>query len=142
MPLSSLYHNLIISSGRSDLYMWCNIGQMVIQLILVLLFYSKGIIAIVIAYTILTILWLGVWQVLATRLAGIRLLDVLKDIVPFLVVSLLVMTITYISTANITNLVLLLGARILMAVVLYAGMMKLLRAKVMEECIDFIRKKR
>ena len=122
--------------------MWCNIGQMVIQLILVLLFYSKGIIAIVIAYTILTILWLGVWQVLATRLAGIRLLDVLKDIVPFLVVSLLVMTITYISTANITNLVLLLGARILMAVVLYAGMMKLLRAKVMEECIDFIRKKR
>jgi O-antigen/teichoic acid export membrane protein len=142
MPLSSLYHNLIISSGRSDLYMWCNIGQMVIQLILVLLFYSKGIIAIVIAYTILTILWLGVWQIQATRLAGIRLLDVLKDIVPFLVVSLLVMTITYISTANITNLVLLLGARILMAVVLYAGMMKLLRAKVMEECIDFIRKKR
>ena len=40
-----------------------------------------------------------------------------------------------------TNLALLLVARILMAVLLYAGIMKLLQAKVMDECIAFIRKK-
>ena len=141
MPFYTLYQNIAISHGRSDLYMWCNIGQMATMLALVLLLYPKGITAIVIANAILTILWLGVWQAVTNRLTGIRLLDVLKDIVPFLAVSLLVMAVTYFVTMGITNLALLLAARIVIAVLLYAGSMKLLQAKVMEECIDFIRKR-
>ena len=114
---------------------------MATMLALVLLLYPKGITAIVIANAILTILWLGVWQAVTNHLAGIHLLDVLKDIVPFLAVSLLVMAVTHFITIGITNLVLLLAARILIAILLYAGSMKLLQAKVMEECIDFIRKR-
>ena len=140
MPFYSLFQNLIISHGRSDIYMWCNIGQIVIMLILIITLYHNGIMTIVIATSILNVAWLGVWQAVTNRMAGIRLLDVLKDIVPFLVVSLLVMAVTYFVTMGITNLVLLLAARILIAVALYAGIMKLLQAKVMEECIDFIRK--
>ena len=68
----------------------------------------------------------------------LRLLDVLKDMLPFLAVSLVVMAVTYISTTGITNLALLLVARILMAALLYAGIMKLLHAKVMDECIKFL----
>lgn len=142
MPFYILYHNLIVSSGRSDLYMWCNFGQMFVQLSLVLLLYPKGITAIVLAYSGLTILWLIVWQIVGARLIHLRLLDVLKDLLPFLAVSLVVMAVTYISTTGITNLALLLVARILMAALLYAGIMKILQAKVMDECINFFRKKR
>ena len=120
--------------------MWCNIGQMAIQLALVLLLYPKGITAVVIAYAAFSILWLGVWQAIVHRLLGVRLLDVLKDVVPFLVVSLVVMAVTYVATRAITSLPLLLAARVVMAGVLYAGIMKLLQAKVMDECIAFIKK--
>lgn len=139
MPLCSLYHYLIISKSRSDLYMWFSIGQMVIQLLLVLLLYPKGITAIVLANSAVTILWLLVWQMVGAKLIHLRFLDVLKDIVPFLLISLFVMAVTYFVTAGITNMVLLLISRILIAALLYAGIMKLLHAKVMDECIAFIR---
>ena len=121
--------------------MWCNIGQIVIQLALVLLLFSRGIVAIVWAYSALTVLWLAVWQLVGRRLMKIRLLDVLKDVLPFLLISLFVMAVTYFLTLAITNMVLLLVARIVIAVLLYVGLMKLLRAKVMEECIAFVLKK-
>lgn len=142
MPLCSLYHYLIISKSRSDLYLWFSIGQMVIQLLLVLLLYPKGITAIVLANSAVTILWLLVWQMVGAKLIHLRFLDVLKDIVPFLLISLFVMAVTYFVTAGITNMVLLLISRILMAALLYAGIMKILQAKVMDECINFFRKKR
>lgn len=142
MPFYVLYQNVAITSGRSDVYMWCNIGQMVVQLVLVVLLRKEGVEAIVWAISLFTILWLGVWHLLTHNLVRIRFIDVLKDIVPFLGVSLLVMVATYFVTLPITSLPLLLAARILMAAVLYAGVMKLLQAKVMEECIDFVRKRR
>ena len=138
MPLCSLYHYLIISKSRSDLYMWFSIGQMVIQLLLVLLLYPKGITAIVLANSAVTILWLLVWQMVGAKLIHLRFLDVLKDIVPFLLISLFVMAVTYFVTAGITNMVLLLISRILIAALLYAGIMKLLHVKVMDECIKYL----
>ena len=139
-PFYILFQHLTISKERSDLYMWCNIGQMAIQLALVLLLYPKGITAVVIAHAAFSILWLGVWQAIVHRLLGVRLLEVLKDVVPFLVVSLVVMAVTYVATRAITSLPLLLAARVVMAGVLYAAIMKLLQAKVMDECIAFIKK--
>ena len=60
----TLYQHLIIASGRSDIYLWCNIGQIVIQIALILLFHSYGINTMVAIYTAFTILWLTVWQFL------------------------------------------------------------------------------
>jgi hypothetical protein len=74
-------------------------------------------------------------------LAGIQLFDTLKDIVPFLTVSLMVLAVTYVSTSTISNMALLLVVRILMAVILYTSTMKLLKVKVMDECINFIRQR-
>lgn len=47
MPFYVLYQNVAITSGRSDVYMWCNIGQMVVQLVLVVLLRKEGVEAIV-----------------------------------------------------------------------------------------------
>ncbi len=142
VPFYSLYQNLIISKGRSDLYMWCNIGQIVIQLAIILLFYKRGIMAIVWAYTIFSILWLGIWQIVAGRLTQIRMTDVLKDVIPFLVIAVLVMTVTYLLTYTLdVSLLALLVLRIVIAVLLYASMMRLLHVQIMDDCIHFFLKK-
>ena len=141
LPFYTLYQNLTVSNGRSNIYMWCNIAQIVIQLILILAFYRQGIMAVVCACSVFTILWLTVWQAIAHRLIGISLWDILKDIVPFLVVAYATMLATYQLTAGITNHLLLLLARVALAAILYGGTMKLLKAKVMDECIRFILRK-
>lgn len=141
LPLHALYQNLTISNGRSSLYMWCNIGQIVLQLTLVLLLRHQPIEVIVGACSAFTILWLFVWQWTAHRMIGLRLIDMLKDTVPFLVVAVAVMAVTYLITSAISNLVLLLASRVVIAAALYYLAMRLLHAKVLEECIKMVRHK-
>ncbi len=142
MPFYSLYKNLIISQGRSDVNMWLNIVQIVLQMALILLTYRYGIMAVVIAYSLLNIMWLLMWQLYAKRMIGLPFLHALKDIVPFALISAAVMGITWLVTSFISNIYVLLPLRIIIAVVLYAAVMKLLRVKMMEECIHFITRKR
>lgn len=142
MPFYSLFKNLVISHGRSDINMWLNITQIALQLVLILLTYRQGIVTVVWAYTILNIVWLLVWQIYAKRMIGVLLLDMFKDIIPFAIISLAVMVATWYLTAAISNVYLLLVARILIATMFYIGIMRLLKVKIMKECIDFIFKKK
>ena len=138
----TLYQHLVIASGRSDIYMWCNVGQIVIQILLILLFHSRGIQTMVVVYTLFTILWLAVWQYHAKRLIGITVGEVLRDTVPFMLAAVGVMAVTYFATSFITVPQVLLPVRIFLAAALYALVMKVAKVQMFEECIRFLRKKK
>ena len=142
MPIYTLYQNLVISHGRSDINMWLNIGQIVLQLCIILLFYRQGITIMVIAYSVFNILWLGAWMPSAKRIIGLRFLNVLKDIIPFMLCGALVMVATYFATMAISNIYLLLVVRVLIAAALYYGIMRLLNVVILRECMQFILKKK
>ena len=137
MPFYNLYKNLIISQGRSDINMWLNIIQIVIEIGLIFLTYQQGMISVVIAYTLLNIFWLLTWMFYARRLIGIRFFETLADICPFMLISLAVMAVTYLVTLSLHQIYLLLFVRIAVAAFLYIGVMKVLRVKIMEECVQF-----
>ena len=139
LPLFTVYQNLFLSLGKSDIYMWLNIGQIAIVIATVLACHSLGFTAMVIGFAAINVVWLFVWQMFASRMVGYRLLTMLRDIVPFMLISLAVMVATYWVTRTIGDLRLLLVARILVAALLYGLTMKLSRARIFEECIDFIR---
>ena len=150
MPFYTMYQHLVISAGRSDIYMWCNIGQIILQIAIILAFHSFGIVTMVIAYTAFTIAWLGVWHIFAKRLIGIRFRDMAKDIAPFMLASAGVMVVTHYLTTLLSNSIapyiatpyILLPLRIVIAAILYYGVMKLARAKIMDECISYVKRKR
>lgn len=139
IPFYTLFQNLFLSYGKSNTYMWLSIGQIVIMLTAVLACHAIGFKAMVVAFAVINILWLLVWQFFASRLIGYRLLSMLRDLMPFMIIALVVMGLTYLVTRFISNMYFLLIARILLAAALYVITMKLLRAKILEECIDFIR---
>lgn len=141
-PLYALYHNLAISSGRSDIYMWCSIAQIVLQIAVILVFHGYGIMGMVKAYTLFNIVWLVAWHIFTARLIRLRAVDVLLDVAPFAAVALFTMVVAYICSLYIDDMVLRLVARIVVAVVVYVGVMKLLRVKILDECIRFVRRKR
>lgn len=142
MPFYSLYSNLIISQGRSDVNLWLNTVQIVLQMVLILLTYRQGIIAVVWAYTLLNVVWLAVWLIYAKKLIGISLLSMLKDLIPFAAISAMVMLATWFLTSAISNIYLLLFTRIVTAMSLYALIMKLLKVKMLDDCLQFIFKRK
>ena len=141
MPFYSLYKNLIISQGRSDVNMWLNISQIAVQIILIFLTYQQGILTVVWAYTLLNIIWLIGWQIFAQRMIGVRFFDVLKDTMPFAVISIAVMLATWLVTSTVSNVYVLLLLRVVIASCLYLAVMKLLRVRIMDECLSFFLKK-
>lgn len=141
VPFYTLYQNVAISNGRSDIYMFCNIAQIVLQLVIIGFFYHLGINTMVMVYTLFTIAWLFVWQWTARRIIGLRFREVIKDVIPTLCIALLVMATTYFVTLSLHHLLLLLICRILIATLLYATIMKLLHVEMMDELLLFIKKR-
>ncbi len=142
MPLYTLFSNVVISKGKSGIYFGCTVSLSVVQILLMLLLYPYGIHAMVHAYVVLTILWMFIWYGLAYRFLGYKPWDFLKDLCPFLLAALAVMTVTHFATMAITNLYLLLLARVAMAAGLYYLVMKVARVKILDECIGFIKGKK
>ena len=139
MPIHTLYQNLFISHGRSDTYMWCTAAQIAAQLAVIVVFSTRGGLALMVtAYTVLLVSWTGVWQLLAHRLTGLRLSDVLKDILPFMLAAIGCTAAAYAGTADISQPVLSIALRILITAVLYILIMKLSGAKIFDECIQYL----
>jgi len=142
VPIFTLYQNLAISHSRSDIYMKCNVGLIVLQMCAICFSSRFGLTTMVVIYTLLNIIWLAVWQAYARRLIGLRFTELLKDICPFMFISLAVMAFTYVVTLPITNIWLLLIAKIAIAVVLYVGIMKFAHAQILEDCLAYFFKHR
>ena len=142
VPFYTLYQNVAISNGRSDIYMFCNIAQIVLQLVIIGFFYHLGINTMVMVYTLFTIAWLMVWQFAAHRIIGVRFSAVMKDVLPSLLVASGVMTATYFATCLIASPALLLAVRIVIAALLYAGTAKLLRMEMMEEAVKWVERRK
>ena len=142
VPFYTMYQNVAISNGRSDIYMCCNVLQIVFQLGIIALFYQWGINSMVMFYTLFIIVWLLVWQFAAHRIIGVRLWEVVKDVFPSMFVAAGVMAVTYFVTSFIEHLALLLIARIIIAALLYAAIMKMLRMEIMEEMMKWVKEKK
>ena len=142
MPLYTLYQNLVISHGRSDINMWLNICQVLLQMGVIFAFYREGMTMMVVAYSAFNILWLGAWQIFAKRIIGVSTMDFLKDVVPFMLCAAVVMGVCHLATLSITNNWLLLGVRLLLAGLLYYGVMRLLNVVILRECIQFVKSKK
>ena len=132
---------MLISKGKSGTYFWVTLALCVTLIATMQVLYPYGIRTMVIAYVIIYVLWTLVWHFFVSRLTGYTLWALLLDIMPFAVIALGVMAATWWATQSINILALLLAARIVMAVVLYYVVMRLLRVKILEECIAFLRKK-
>ena len=141
MPLTTLYQNLVISHGRSDVNLWLNIGQIVVQIAIVLLFYRQGVTVMVLVYSLFNIVWTAAWQPFARRLIGLGWLSLLSDTAPFMLIAAATTGLTHWLTLGIGDLRLLLLARIVTAAALYYAAMRLLHVAILQECMQFIKRK-
>ena len=119
IPISSVLTNMLISKGKSGTYFWVTLALCITLVATMLTLYPYGIRTMVEAYVVIYILWTLVWHFFVSRLTGYTLWALL----------------------SITMLPLLLAVRIVLAAALYYVVMRLLRVKILEECMAFLRKK-
>ena len=141
LPICSLLSNLLVSKGKSGTYFLVTFSLGIVQIVAMLLIWQWGIHNMVKTYVVLNLIWLFIWQYFANKLIGYKVWMFLKDILPFALAALCVMTVTYVATMGIEQLILLLMARVAMAVVLYYLVMRIAGAAILKECMGFLKHK-
>lgn len=142
LPIQNLYSNLVISKGKSDIFMWNTIFLGIIQIATALLCYPYGIRTMIFAYISINISWLFVWHYFIWKEIHLTLWDALKDVVPFGVIAVSCMGAAYFLTRSIDNLYLILTAKIAIAAGLYIIIMQLSKSATFKEVINYLSKKK
>jgi len=144
LPISTLYFNMLIARGKSNIYMWNIICQGLVMLasIITIHYLAGNVRDMVIVYVCILALWVLVWQYFVWREIGFHLLQALKDILPFGFLAAATMIATYFITDSIQNIYWLLISRILLAMVIYLAVLWMLKAKILLESIIYIFKRK
>ena len=141
VPLLNLCSNLIISKGKSNIYMWNAITLGLLQLMVMCLIHPYGIRTMIITYVCIQISWLMVWHYFVRREINYRFIHMLKDILPFLCIAAAVMIATYYLTLSIANIYLLFISKIAIAGILYLLLMWVSGSQTFRESLQYLRKK-
>lgn len=141
IPITGLCSNLVISKGKSNIYMWNAIALGLLQLLVMCTIYPYGIQTMIITYISINIAWLLVWHYFVWREIRYRFIHLLMDIVPFLAIAGVVMIATHFLTLNINNIHLLFISKIAIAGLLYILIMWMSGAKTFKESIQYLKKK-
>ena len=122
-PIWLLYTQMLISHGKSDLYMYGNIIQGVAQIFLLWGMSSLGILWMVVAYVATYFVFLLFWHYWVNRILGMRMLYLLKDIMPYLAITLGVFCVVTFFIQSVMNLYVLLTLKILLSAILYCAIL-------------------
>lgn len=141
LPITNLYSNLVISKGKSNIYMWSTICLGITQLVTMLILYPYGIHTMIIVYVLINICWLFVWHYFVWREIRLNLFSALKDILPFASIATGVMVATYYITKEFTNLYLSVGSKIVIAALLYMVIVWLSGSVTFKESLNYLLKK-
>ena len=138
IPISGLYTQLIMSKNRSDIYMWNVIGLGIVQLIIILSTLSYGIQYMAFLYVIINIVWILAWHYSSHRLINLRLWHLVKDVFPFLTVSVISIIITWFFTKDIMNIYLRFILKVLLTACIYISIMWYSKSVIVRECFAFV----
>jgi len=136
--LLNLFTNVVYTHGKSDIYMKFTILTGVVQLIAVLCFYPLGLFWMVVAFIGVSFIALLLWQRYVCKLIGLTLRDILKDISPYLGITVICLFIAWIATIKIQNIYLLLSAKMAISAFLYIFVMKISRSVIFKESMEFL----
>ena len=142
MPLQSMLTNLLVSRGRSVVFMWCTIVQGLLTLTMLLLMKEYGIKMMLVAYCIFNVAWLFVWQHFVKKEIALTFAMFISDALPYFILSAAVMAVTSVVTGFIVDIYLLLVSKIAVAAVLYILTAWIMRSKELDEIVTFLFKRK
>lgn len=142
LPVTNLYTNLLISKGKSNLFMWNTIAQGTSQLVVMYLLYPYGIHRMILVYIAINVGWLLVWHYFVWREIKLSLFHAVKDVCSFGLIAALIMGGVYFLTRSIENIYWLVILKILSAGILYPLIIWLSGSVTFKESLNYLLKKK
>lgn len=139
-PISHLFSNLLLSQGRSNVYMWNTIILALIQMFAVYVSYPYGLYTMLYVFIAINIVWVGVWYLTAKKYSPISFIDLLKDIVPFLMITGVAYFFTSFVLGGVENLYISFLTKIIVMSFFYLFLLWLLKAQVLKESVSYLMK--
>ncbi len=137
-----LYSQFIISCGKSDLYFWNTILSGLLQIIAAVVSLPFGIYYLALSALITSLIYTLIWHWFVSRIIPIRLWDLLKDCMPYALVTIGSFGLTWIVTYKIEIVSLRMLLKILLTATCYILAMWYGRSVIFKESISFILKQR
>lgn len=142
VPINDLHKQLVISKGKSNIYLWNTVIMSMALLAGALGSYTYGIIPMVVVYVVLSVCWLFVWYYFVSKEIDLTLAGLLVNILPYALATVVTFLLSWYITKGIKNLYWLLAAKILTSVVIYIGVLWICRATILKESIHFVLRKK
>ncbi|MBR4847887.1 MAG: lipopolysaccharide biosynthesis protein [Bacteroidaceae bacterium] len=142
MPIQSMQTNLLVSRGRSQIFMWGTIAQGLLTLAILLAMSFFGIKTMLITYCVFNIIWLFVWNFFVKKEILLTYSMFIGDILKYILLATAVMFITSYMTAFIENIYTLLVSKIAIAATLYILAAYIIRSEELYEIVNFLFKRK
>jgi O-antigen/teichoic acid export membrane protein len=142
-PFIILYTQLIISRGKSTVFLKGNllIGCLQITMLFILFFMSVPIIFLVTCFMISYCLSLFYWHYCANNLIGVKLIHLIKDISPYFIISVIAILLTSLLFFYVENMYILFIGKIITVAVVYIIILWFLKSKILFEIIVLLKKR-
>lgn len=138
VPINNLFANLIITRGHSNVYMWCTIALCLMLLGAVIGAYPLGFEWMLRAFVGINIGWLLVWWWFVHREIGLRFLDMLRDISPYLLLSAALTIGCHYLLAGVQNIYLSLLLKVVIVGTLYVAMLWIAGSVILKESVGYL----
>jgi O-antigen/teichoic acid export membrane protein len=142
-PFIILYTQLIISRGKSTLFLRGTliIGCLQIAMLFILFFMNVPILSLVACFVISYCLSLFYWHYCAKNLIGIKLIHLIKDISPYLIISVIAISLTSLLFFYVENIYILFIGKIITVAVIYITTLWFMKSKILLESIVLLKKR-
>jgi O-antigen/teichoic acid export membrane protein len=141
-PVQILYSQMIITHGHSSVFFFLTIIYAIVQIGAAIVALSYSIYWMAFAICAVAILFLTAWHWFVSKLIPIRLSEIIKDVFPYLCITLLLIGISYLLFNNLENVFLRMFSKIIFVSISYTLIVWKSNTTIFKEAVNFIKKQR
>lgn len=141
-PFGYIFNELFIAKERSAFFLGLEIVKGGILLLLIFLFFSKGVMGLAVSWVVYTVVALLLSVLLSGRVIRYSLFDFVKDTFPYLLAALVSVGVAWFLTRGIANNILFVAVNPVLIALFYTGLCKLFRLEMTKEIEAWFASKR
>lgn len=139
VPMQILYSSVVVAHNRADIYFANIFVYAAAQIITALIILPYGIYWMAFAIVSTNLIYYLSWHYFTKKCIPINIKDTIKDIVPYIGITLLIFIISYFTSAHIYNIYLKLSTKISISVILYIIIMKYANSIIFKEALSYFK---
>ena len=141
LSVSTVFINLLVSHGRSDIYMWGSIALSVLMLpgMIVAAFYGIG--AMTVVYVIIHIIETRLWFWFVRRETGLTVANMVSDLSPYLLLSLALAAATMVIASPIASIYVRFMVKVVVMSTSYCFTLWAFRSEIFLESVNYFFKR-